>query len=123
MTLTDKSVYAPTRFEEAIEANKSIRHLIDDGKALEFMCHADARAMTINLLSQSTAIIISGHARKEEKVQPALGDDIAHSSGVPSVAASDARQARKNVQTQVKSSVRSCNYLGCAGVTVGGIGF
>ena len=42
MTLTDKSVYVPKRFEEAVEANKSIRHLIDDGKALEFICHADA---------------------------------------------------------------------------------
>jgi hypothetical protein len=74
-------------------------------------------------LPQSTAIIISGHARKEEKVQPALGDDLAHSSGVPSVAASDARQARKNFRTHDKNSVRSCNYLGCTGVTVGGIGF
>jgi hypothetical protein len=55
LTLTDKSVYAPTRFKEAVEANKSIRHLIDDGKALEFMCHADARAMTINLLTSVAA--------------------------------------------------------------------
>jgi hypothetical protein len=49
VTLTDKSVYAPKRFEE------SIRHLIDDGKALEFICHADARAMTINLLTSVAA--------------------------------------------------------------------
>ena len=55
LTLTDKTVYAPTRFEEAVEANKSTRHLIDDGKVLEFMCHADARAMTVNLLASVAA--------------------------------------------------------------------
>ena len=49
LTLTDKIAYAPTRFEEAVEANKSILHQIDDGKALEFACQADAQAMTINV--------------------------------------------------------------------------
>ncbi|HEY8275843.1 MAG TPA: hypothetical protein VIG52_02480 [Methyloceanibacter sp.] len=43
------------RRRKAVEANKSIRHLIDDGKALEFICHADARAMTINLLTSVAA--------------------------------------------------------------------
>ena len=74
-------------------------------------------------LPQSPANIISGHARNAENVQPALGDDVAQSPGVNSVAASNARQARENFRTHVKSSVRSCNYLGCTGVTVGGIGF
>jgi hypothetical protein len=51
LTLTNKIAYAPTRFEEAVEANKSIRHQVDEGNALEFACHADAQAMTINLLA------------------------------------------------------------------------
>jgi hypothetical protein len=51
LTLTDKTVYAPTRIEEAVEANKSIRRQVDEGNALEFACHADAQAMTINLLA------------------------------------------------------------------------
>ena len=48
--VTDKTVYAPTRFEEAVEASNSILHQIDDGKALEFACQTDAQAMTINIL-------------------------------------------------------------------------
>ena len=51
LMLTDKTAYAPTRFEEAVEANNSILHQIDDGKALEFGCQADAQAMTINMLA------------------------------------------------------------------------
>ena len=51
VTLTDKAAYAPTRFEDTVEANKSIRHQIDNGNALEFACQADAKAMTINMLA------------------------------------------------------------------------
>ena len=51
LMVTDKTAYAPTRFEEAVEANKSTLHQIDDGKALEFGCQADAQAMTINMLA------------------------------------------------------------------------
>jgi hypothetical protein len=49
--VTDKVAYAPTRFEEAVEANKSTLHQIDDGNALEFACQANAQAMTINMLA------------------------------------------------------------------------
>jgi hypothetical protein len=55
LTLTDKTAYAPTRVEEAVEAGTSILHQVDDGKALEFACHADAQAMTITLLSTVAA--------------------------------------------------------------------
>ena len=51
VTLTDKTSYAPTRFEEAVAANKSTHN----GKALEFACHADAQAMTINLATTLAA--------------------------------------------------------------------
>ena len=51
VTLTDKIVYAPTRFEGVIEARKSILQQIDDGKSLEFACQANAQAMTINMLT------------------------------------------------------------------------
>jgi hypothetical protein len=51
LTFTDKTLYAPTRFEDAVEADKSIRHQLDDATALEFACQADAQAMTINMLS------------------------------------------------------------------------
>ena len=51
VTLSDTAAYAPTRFEEAVEANKSIRRQIDNSAALEFACQADAQAMTINLLT------------------------------------------------------------------------
>ena len=49
VTLADKTDYAPARFEEAVEANKSKLHQIDEGNALEFACRSDAQAMTINL--------------------------------------------------------------------------
>jgi hypothetical protein len=52
---TDKTAYAPTRFEEAVEAHKSALRQIDDGKALEFACHSDAQAMTINLVTTVAA--------------------------------------------------------------------
>ena len=51
VTLTDKTAFVPVRFEEAVEARKSIVHQIDDDKALEFACQADAQAMTINMLA------------------------------------------------------------------------
>ena len=50
LMLTDKTFYAPTHFEDAVEAQKSILHWIDNGNALEFACQADAQAMTINML-------------------------------------------------------------------------
>jgi hypothetical protein len=55
LTLTDKTAYAPTRFEKAVEAHKSALYQVDDGKALEFACQADAQAMTINLLTTVAA--------------------------------------------------------------------
>ncbi len=51
VTLTDKAVYEPTRFEEAVEAGKGLVRQIDEGNGLQFACQADARAMTINLLT------------------------------------------------------------------------
>lgn len=51
LTLTDKAVYAPARFEKPVEARKSILHQVDDGTALEFACQEHAQAMTINLIS------------------------------------------------------------------------
>ena len=55
LTLTDKSAYAPTRFEQVVDAHKSALHQIDDDKALEFACQADARVMTINMLTTVAA--------------------------------------------------------------------
>ena len=52
---TDKTVYAPTRFEEAVEAHKSALHQIDDGNVLQFACHADAQAMTIIMVGTVAA--------------------------------------------------------------------
>ena len=56
LMVTDKTAYAPTRFEEAVEAHKSTLRQIDDGKALEFACHSDAQAMTINLATTVAAV-------------------------------------------------------------------
>ena len=53
--LTDKTFYAPTRFEEAVEAQKSTLHQIDDSKALEFACQADAQSMTIDMVTTVAA--------------------------------------------------------------------
>jgi hypothetical protein len=55
LTVTDKIAYAPTRFEEAVQAHKSILQQVDDGKSLEFACQADAQAMTINMLATIAA--------------------------------------------------------------------
>lgn len=51
VTLADKTAYAPTRVEKAVEAHKSALYQVDAGKALEFSCLEDAHAMTINLLA------------------------------------------------------------------------
>ena len=51
LTLTDKIAYAPTRFEDVVEARKSTLQQIDGGNALQFACQADAQAMTINTLA------------------------------------------------------------------------
>ncbi len=55
LTLTDKTAYTPTRFEDAVEPHKSTLHQIDNGTALQFVCHADAQAMTINMLATVAA--------------------------------------------------------------------
>ena len=55
LMVTDKTAYAPTRFEEAVEAHKSALRQIEDGKALEFACQSDAQAMTINLVTTVAA--------------------------------------------------------------------
>jgi len=55
LTLTDKIAYAPTRFEDVVEARKSTLQQIDDGNALQFACQADAQAMTINMLATVAA--------------------------------------------------------------------
>ena len=52
---TDKTVYAPTRFEEAVEAQKAILHQIDNVNALEFACQENAQALTINMLATFAA--------------------------------------------------------------------
>ena len=55
LTLTDKTAYAPTRLEKAVETHKPALYQVDDGKALEFACQADAQAMTINLVTTVAA--------------------------------------------------------------------
>ena len=55
VTLADKTAYAPTRFQKAVEAHKSALYPVDAGKALEFACLEDAHAMTINLLATVAA--------------------------------------------------------------------
>jgi hypothetical protein len=51
LMLTDKTAYAPARFDDVVEANKSTLRHVDDGKSLEFACGPDAQAMTINMLA------------------------------------------------------------------------
>jgi hypothetical protein len=55
VTVAEKTAYAPTRVERAVEAHKSALYQVDDGRALEFACQADAQAMTINLLATVAA--------------------------------------------------------------------
>ena len=55
LMVTDKTFYAPARFEDAVEASKPTLHPIDDGKALEFACQASAQAMTINMVATVAA--------------------------------------------------------------------
>jgi len=55
LMLTDKTLYVPTRFEEAVEPQKSTLRRIDDSKALEFACQADAQAMTIDMVTTVAA--------------------------------------------------------------------
>ena len=49
ITTTDKTVYAPVRFEAAIKAHTTILHSVEDGEVFELACQADAQAMSINL--------------------------------------------------------------------------
>jgi hypothetical protein len=55
LTLADDANYAPTRFETAIEAGKSTRYQLAEGKSLEFACQAGAQAMIVNPLETSAA--------------------------------------------------------------------
>ena len=50
VTITDKTHYAPARFEAKIEARAAVVHPIEEGKALELACHTDAQEMSINLV-------------------------------------------------------------------------
>jgi hypothetical protein len=50
VTSTDKTLYAPARFEQAVEPGKPTLHQLDDAKALEFACSPDARALSINVI-------------------------------------------------------------------------
>lgn len=52
LMLTDKIIYAPARFEQAVEALKSMSYQVDDGAALEFACQADAQLMTVTLVAK-----------------------------------------------------------------------
>ena len=54
LTLADDAS-APSRFEAAIEAGKSTRYQITEGKALEFACQADGQAMDIKSLDTTAA--------------------------------------------------------------------
>ena len=51
LTLADDANFAPTRFEAAVEAGKSTRYQLADGKPIEFTCEADGQAMKINSLA------------------------------------------------------------------------
>ena len=50
VTITDKTLYAPARFEAVVGARAAVVHPIEEGKALELACHADAQEMSINLV-------------------------------------------------------------------------
>lgn len=50
LTLADDADFAPTRFEAVIEAGKSTRYHLAQGKSLKFACQADGQAMKINPL-------------------------------------------------------------------------
>ena len=51
LTLADDANYAPTRFETAIEAGKSTRYQLAEGKSLEFACQGP----TLNVKSLETS--------------------------------------------------------------------
>jgi len=51
VTFTDKTAYAPTRFEQAVEPGKPSLHQFDNAKALEFTCAPEAKALSINVLN------------------------------------------------------------------------
>ena len=50
VTLTDKTAYAPARFEQDVEPGKPSLHGLDNAKALEFACAPEAKALSINVL-------------------------------------------------------------------------
>ncbi len=52
VTLTDKVLYAPVRFEQDVEPGKPSVRQFDDAKALEFACAPEARALSINVLER-----------------------------------------------------------------------
>ena len=51
LTLTEKTAYAPTRFELAIEPSNPSLHQLDETTALELACMHKAQALTINTVS------------------------------------------------------------------------
>ena len=52
VTITDKASFAPTRFEEGVEARNSALLQIDEGNSLQFACQGDAQSLTINMLTR-----------------------------------------------------------------------
>ena len=55
LTLADDGDYAPTRFEQAIEAGASTRYELAEGKSLEFACQADGQTIKIKALETFAA--------------------------------------------------------------------
>ncbi len=50
LTTADDANYAPKRFEVEIANGSSTRYELVKGKALEFGCHDQAQAMTVNMV-------------------------------------------------------------------------
>jgi hypothetical protein len=50
LTVTDKAVYAPARFEQAVDPNKPSLRPLDDANALEFACAPEARSLSVTVL-------------------------------------------------------------------------
>ena len=51
LIVTDKDVYAPTRFEQAVEPSEPSLRPLDDSNSLELACAPEARALSINMLA------------------------------------------------------------------------
>jgi hypothetical protein len=48
---TDKTFYAPARFEQAVKSGKPSLLRLDNAKSLEFACAPEAKALSINVLN------------------------------------------------------------------------